>query len=82
MKVYKGVFVKKNGQQREMTFAKLEDMDSDFLASRLVEGASVSASSKFAEGMELVWDIESDGFRVFNYRTQIGELQELYTIEL
>jgi len=79
MKVYKGVFVKVNGQQREMTFAKLEDMDADFLSSRLV-GSGISHTA--TEGMELVWDIESDNFRFFNYKTQIGEIEELHTVDI
>ena len=81
MKVYKGVFVKVNGQQREMVFAYLEDMDAEFLISKLGDTVS-SVNRRYPEGMKLIWDLECDNFRVFNFRTQIGELQEMETLEL
>jgi len=84
MKVYKGVFVKQNGQQREMIFAYLEDMDPDFLTSKLADVAvsAMHMARKYKDGMKLVWDLEVDNYRVFNFKTQIGELQEMETLEL
>tara|TARA_B100000508_G_C11357046_1_gene226953 strand:- start:70 stop:318 length:249 start_codon:yes stop_codon:yes gene_type:complete len=66
MKVYKGKFKKKSGESREMTFARLIDLPQKFLSER-VQGAGSEQS--YPEGMELVWDLEADNFRVFNWNS-------------
>lgn len=66
MKAYKGTFKKKNGTDREMVFAHLYDLPEKFLETK-VQGAG--QEQKYPDGMELVWDLEADNFRVFNWNT-------------
>lgn len=76
MKAYKGTFVKKNGQTREMIFARIEDISAvneEFISSKIYGSAS---DKTYKGGMELVFDIECEDFRVFNYKTAIGDIEE------
>jgi hypothetical protein len=66
MKAYKGCFTKKNGESRTMIFSRIKDLPNGFVASKIV-GAGTEKS--YPEGMELVWDLEEDDFRIFNYKT-------------
>ena len=66
MKAYKGTFKKKNGDSRQMTFARLADLPERFLETRIIGAGS---EQKYPEGMELVWDLEADNFRIFNWNT-------------
>ena len=66
MKAYKGTFKKKNGESRQMTFARLADLPNQFLETRIIGAGS---EQKYPEGMELVWDLETDNFRIFNWNT-------------
>ena len=74
MKVYKGKFKKKSGESREMTFARLIDLPQKFLSER-VQGAGSEQS--YPDGMELVWDLEADNFRIFNWNTTEGKTHQL-----
>jgi hypothetical protein len=65
MKAYKGTFKKKNGEPRDMVFARLLDLPQKFLDTK-VQGAG--SEQQYPEGMELVWDLEADNFRVFNWK--------------
>jgi len=66
MKAYKGTFKKKNGESRDMVFARLYDLPQKFLDER-VQGAG--SEQQYPDGMELVWDLEADNFRVFNWKS-------------
>ncbi len=66
MKAYKGTFKKKNGESRDMVFARLLDLPQKFLDDK-VQGAG--SEQQYPEGMELVWDLEADNFRVFNWKS-------------
>ena len=66
MKAYKGTFKKKNGESRQMTFAKLADLPEHFLETRIIGAGS---EQNYPEGMELVWDLEADNFRIFNWKS-------------
>jgi hypothetical protein len=66
MKAYKGTFKKKNGESRDMTFARLADLPEQFLETRIIGAGS---EQQYPEGMELVWDLEADNFRIFNWNT-------------
>ena len=66
MKAYKGTFKKKNGESRDMVFARLLDLPQKFLDER-VQGAG--SEQQYPEGLELVWDLEADNFRVFNWKS-------------
>ena len=77
MKAYKGIFKKKNGEDRTMVFSRIDDLPSSFVASK-IQGAG--QEQKYPDGMELVWDLESDDFRVFNWRTCEG-MPKIFDIE-
>lgn len=73
MKAYKGIFKKKDGTSRQMVFARINDLPQKFVASRIL---GAGKEQKYPDGMELVWDLEADSFRVFNHNTK-QELNEL-----
>lgn len=73
MKAYKGTFKKKNGESRDMVFARLYDLPQTFLEEK-VQGAG--SEQNYPEGMELVWDLEADNFRVFNWRAVEADPKE------
>jgi len=77
MKAFKGTFKKKNGESRQMTFARLADLPDQFLETR-VSGAG--SEQKYPDGMELVWDLEADSFRIFNWNT-VEDLPKELTID-
>lgn len=67
MKIYKGTFKKKNGDVRDMVFAKIHDIvkiNEDFIAAKIVGDGSAKT---YKPGQELVWDLEVDDFRIFNW---------------
>ena len=74
MKVYRGSFKKKNGEIREMTFAKIQDIPESFISERI---AGTGSERVYPPGMELVWCLEDDvnNFRIFNHNTKVGNLQ-------
>ena len=74
MKAYKGTFKKKNGESRDMTFARLTDLPEQFLETRVIGAGSEQI---YPEGMELVWDLEADNFRIFNWNTAEDTAKEL-----
>lgn len=73
MKAYKGTFLKKDNSEREMSFCRIEDIKSDFVASKI---NGTGAAKTLADESELVWDLEADNFRVFNWGTIQGDIQE------
>ncbi len=73
MKIYKASFKKKSGESRMMVFSRLTDLPNDFLEKN-VQGAG--SEIKYPEGMELVWDLEADNFRVFNWNTIDSAVEE------
>jgi len=75
MKAYIGSFYKVNGRPREMTFVKLKDLPPSFLEDH-IEGTGVSR--EYSEGMELVWDLEADNFRVFNHSRVIDKPKSVH----
>lgn len=78
MKAYRGTFKKKNGESRNMLFAKLRDLPENFLAQHVTGAGS---EREYPDGLELVWDIEADNFRVFNWKTIEEHPQEIYIDE-
>ena len=73
MKAYKGTFKKKNGESRDMVFARLYDLPQKFLDER-VQGAG--SEQQYPDGMELVWDLEAYNFRVFNWKSTDNDPKE------
>ena len=78
MKAFKGTFKKKNGESRQMTFARLADLPDQFLETR-VSGAG--SEQHYPDGMELVWDLEADSFRIFNWNTVEDVPKEMFIEE-
>ena len=74
MKGYEGTFTKTNGDERAMTFVRVQDLPSDFLATKV---KNTGQQRTLKEGTELVWDITAQGFRTFNWKTVVGEVQEI-----
>jgi hypothetical protein len=74
MKAFKGTFKKKNGEIREMLFAHLRDLPDSFLEEKIIGSGS---EKSYPEGMQLVYDLEQDGFRIFNWSTQVGSLEQV-----
>ncbi len=70
---YKGSFKKKDGSIRTMRFLILKDLPTDFVASKIKGGGSKHA---LVEGMELVWDIDEQGLRIFNRNTVLDNIEE------
>ena len=66
---YRGTFVKSNGEERTMNFVKLADLPQGFLDS-MVKGGN---QRNLAEGQELVWDVDANAFRIYNWNTVVGE---------
>ena len=66
---YTGTFVKQNGQSRTMTFIKGSDIPGHV-------GTGTTRTRKLNEGYEIVYDIEANGFRIFNWNTVNGTVTQ------
>ncbi len=73
MKSYRATYKKKNGDLRNMHFAKLNDLPSQFVSDKIKGG---NQQHNLDEGMELVWDLDANGFRIINWKTVDGEVKE------
>jgi len=69
---YTGIFRKKDDSLRKMTFVKLKDLPPEFLAGKLSKDPK--GKIKPPEGSEVVWDLEENNFRIFNWQTIITEV--------
>ena len=67
---YTATFVKANGDNREMNFVRLNDLPESFLNGKIKGNGSQRTLN---EGQEVVWDLDNSGFRVFNWKTVVGE---------
>ena len=74
MKAFQGSFKKKSGDEREMFFARISDLPSDFIATKI---SGAGREQNYPDGMELVWDLDQDDFRIFNWKTKIDNIKEL-----
>ena len=74
MKAYKGCFKKKNGESRTMVFSRIDDLPTSFVASKI---AGAGSEQRYPKGMELVWDVENSAYRMFNYKTVVGKVEEV-----
>ena len=73
MKSYKGTFIKKDGSQRTMSFLKVADLPHTMLEG-MVKGTGKVRT--LPDGSEMVYDLESKEFRIFNHKTLVGEILE------
>mgnify|MGYP003119066253 FL=1 len=74
MIAYVGSFVKDDGTVRRMYFAKLEDIEQAKPGYLNAKTTGTGTSPTQEPGKELVWDLQANNFRVFNYNTQRGEV--------
>ena len=70
---YTATFVKTNGENREMKFIKLNDLPNNFLDGKIKNKDKQKA---LTEGHEVVWDIDKNGFRIFNRNTIVGDAEK------
>jgi len=63
MVVFTAKFKKNDGSVRTMKFCRLSDLP-----------ASISSKKRnMSDGKELVWDLENNSYRYFNWNTVIGK---------
>ena len=74
MRAYQGTFKKKNGESRQMRFVKLADLPETILSAQI---KGTGNKPTLAEGMELVWDLDTHGFRMFNWKTVLADVAEI-----
>ena len=77
MRAHLGTFKKKDGSLRTMRFIDLKDLPEGFFISQT---KGTGKKRTLAEGSNLVWDLDKQGFRVFNKSTIIGEIKN-FSIE-
>tara|TARA_R100000005_G_C4896989_1_gene140985 strand:+ start:321 stop:584 length:264 start_codon:yes stop_codon:yes gene_type:complete len=70
MNVYTGTFIKTNGDVRTMRFVRVPDLPNAFLAGKV---KNTGKGSTLKEGRELVWDLDKNNFRIFDWASAIGE---------
>lgn len=80
LKLYESHFEKKNGEIRKMKFVRINEAPPGLLP-EVKESKAAEAARKYKEGSELVWDVESEGFRIFNWDAVVGLVVE-YTEEV
>ena len=68
--VYTGTFTKQDGTQRTMRFVRSQDLPQ----SVFTETQRQNSNRNLKEGYEIVFDIERNGFRAFNWNTTQGEV--------
>jgi len=66
---YTKTFIKKDGSERVMNFVRLSELTKEDydVYSIPPPNSTPSAKRKYAEGMEVVWDLEANDFRCFNW---------------
>ena len=74
MKAYNGTFTKKNGDARTMSFVRITYIPEQFITSQI---KGTGRKSTLAEGMELVWDLDTNAFLMFNWKTVEGNVTEI-----
>ena len=73
MKAHSGTFKKKDGSLRTMRFVALKNLPEGFFISQT---KGTGKKRTLVEGSNLVWDLDKQGFRVFNRNTIIGEIED------
>ena len=72
VKTYSATFIKNSGQERRMNFVRFQDLPEKFLEENV---KNRSAPKALKNGSELVWDLDSNGFRTFNWNTISGPIE-------
>tara|TARA_R110002012_G_scaffold82540_2_gene208516 strand:- start:499 stop:756 length:258 start_codon:yes stop_codon:yes gene_type:complete len=68
--IHTGTYTKQNGESRTMRFIRGRDVPSSII------GSSGSRQKSLPEGSEVVYDVSNRGFRVFNWNTVVGQVNE------
>ena len=68
----RGTFVKKDGNELQMNFVRLDNLPEGFIEKNTAGGVGPT----LAEGQEIVWDLDAAGFRIFNWNTAVGDVVE------
>ena len=71
---YHGFYKKVNGETREMYFVRTNDLPASFLNENVT---GKGGKRNLQKGMETVWDVQAQGFRIFNWETVVGEVKEI-----
>ena len=74
MKAYNGTFTKKNGEARTMRFIRITDIPEKFITTQI---KGTGRKPTLSEGMELVWDLDTNAFRMFNWKTVFCNVSEI-----
>lgn len=70
--IYNKTFIKKDGGQRTMKFVRLSELSyEDYDIYSIPPPTGSEKKKNYAEGNELVWDLDVSGFRVFNWKTEV-----------
>jgi hypothetical protein len=68
---YTKKFIKKDGSERKMRFVRLSELTYSDYDIYSIPPPTGSAPRKYAEGNELVWDLDCEDFRIFNWKSVI-----------
>jgi hypothetical protein len=71
VETHEGIFRKKDNSLRKMNFVKLKDLPKQFVESKLSGGRK----NNLPPGQELVWDLDEQEFRIFNWQTILVEVK-------
>lgn len=76
IKYYRGTFTKASGELRTMFFVRAGDLPDNFVTNNT---KGTGQTRNLREGMETVWDLETQSWRTFNWRT--ADTEEVVTFE-
>lgn len=67
MLVFHGTFKKNDGTKRSIKFARLADLPK-------MATSTKRPATNLPVGSEVVWDLEKNGYRVFNWKAVVGQV--------
>jgi hypothetical protein len=74
---YSGAFRKKDGSERQMTFFRVAELTEEQKGKiGLIPGASANRQIYLQPGFEIVFDLDANDFRTFNWNSIIGQVQK------
>ena len=74
---YTGTFTKKHGTRRTMNFVRISDLDEQQKAKvGLTTDRPGSQQGFLKPGFEIVYDLDEQGFRTFNWNAVVGQVQQ------
>lgn len=78
VKGFVGSFRKSNGELRRMRFVRIADLPENRIPTRKTD----KPPRNLCEGTELVWDLDQQGYRTFNFGTLEDELARIEVDDL